>query len=514
MTSGTSGSGGKTGGVGGAAVAGGSGSSGAGVGGSATGGVGVGGSAGVGAGGMSAGAGGTGGGAGAGNGGSGAGPTGVVVQLDKTHQTIEGFGLNTALGNAAVPWDTFFTTTGFGLTIVRVAMDETGQLSGVLPPSSYNAKIIASAWTAPANCKDNNNTQKGGHLLTSCYDSWSTTIAKFAKSQGLYAMGIANEPDFASCGSSIGPPCNGDYDSMVYTAKEMVDFVNAVGPKLKDAGVKLLAPEASEWLHLWSNASATGSTAAAHTNSSDPLKCGCFANDPTTTGCASACEQGSGYDYGHWLAKDPTAWGFIDLLGTHEYDTQKALAWPADVDGGKRSKEVWETELGGVKFWPYEGPSDSMADALAVAEWIHSGLVVGEASAWLWWWYTAESTDDNEGLVLKNSSMLTARCYTMGNYSKFVRPGYVMVEVAGNANTDLLISAFQGPDATVVVAVNKGQTDASVPISVTGGTAPSSCSPYLTSATDKLAARTAVPVTGGTFTAALPATSVTSFVCK
>ena len=50
--------------------------------------------------------------------------------------------------------------------------------------------------------------------------------------------------------------------------------------------------------------------------------------------------QGNGYDYGHWLAKDATAWGLIDIIGTHEYDTQKAEPWPSDVDGGKRSKTV------------------------------------------------------------------------------------------------------------------------------------------------------------------------------
>ena len=85
-------------------------------------------------------------------------------------------------------------------------------------------------------------------------------------------MSAENEPDFASCGSTIGPPCNGDYDTMVYTANEMVEFVKVLGPKLKAAGVKLIAPEPSEWIHLWSNTSATGSTVAGHPNSSDPLK--------------------------------------------------------------------------------------------------------------------------------------------------------------------------------------------------------------------------------------------------
>src|SRR5262245_49961138 len=161
--SGTPGSGGTssggtstpgTGGVGGSGAAGRGGATGtggrggSGTGGSSTGGIGA---AGTGA---------------SGTGGSG---TGVTVNLGATRQTIEGFGLNTALSSAVPNWDQFYTTTGtgLGLSIVRVAMQSNGSLSGAVPPASYNAKVIGSPWTAPANCKDNNSLTKGGHLLTS-----------------------------------------------------------------------------------------------------------------------------------------------------------------------------------------------------------------------------------------------------------------------------------------------------------------------------------------------------------
>ena len=117
--------------------------------------------------------------------------------------------------------------------------------------------------------------------------------------------------------------------------------------------------------------------------------------------------------------------------------------------------------------------------------------------------------------MVLTAGTLTKRCYTIGNYSKFVRPGYVMVDVTGNSNTNLLLSAFTGTDGTVVVvAVNKGTAAATVPIAISGGTAPASCTPYVTSSSANLAAGTAVTVTGGAFTASLGASSVTSFVCK
>ncbi|MFL5306122.1 MAG: hypothetical protein ACJ8F1_12965 [Polyangia bacterium] len=459
----------------------------------------------------------TGNGGATGSGGSAGASGGVTVQLAQKRQTIEGFGLNTALGGGSFNWDNLFGTTGadgIGLSIVRVGMNSDGSLSGdVSGAKSHNVKIIGSVWTAPAAWKDNNNENKGGHLIASHYDEFATRIATFAKNQGLYAMSAANEPDFASCGSTIGPPCNGDYVTMVYTANEMVNFVKVLGPKLKANGVKLMAPEPSEWIHLWSNASATGSTISSHVNSSDPLGCGCFSNSPTTTGCASKCSTGDGYDYGHFLAKDATAWAAVDILATHEYDSQKAEPWPADVDGGKRSKEVWETEVSGVMYWPEQGPSSDINNGIVTAGWIHSALVVGEASAWLYWWYKPTG-NDNEGIVL-SSGGITKRYYTIGNYSKFVRPGYVMVDVTGNSNANVLLSAFSGTDATVVVAVNKSNGAVSMPITIAGGTAaPASCTPNVTSSSDNLKAGTAVPVTGGTFTASLGASTVTTFVCK
>ncbi|HYQ01889.1 MAG TPA: glycoside hydrolase family 30 beta sandwich domain-containing protein [Polyangiaceae bacterium] len=444
--------------------------------------------------------------------------TAVTVQRATKLQPIDGFGLNTALSSPSVNWDTFYGTgtNGLGLSIVRVAMDSNGKLNGVMPPASAKAKVIASPWTAAGSCKDNGTTTKGGHLLKSCYDSWSTKIADFAKAQGLYAIAASNEPDFASCGSTIGPPCNGDYDSMVFTASEMVEWVKVLGPKIKalNPPVKFIAPEPSEWIHLWSNMSATGSTVTAHPNSSDPFKCGCFGNTPGTTGCASTCEQGNGYDYGHWLAKDATAWGLIDIIGTHEYDTQKAEAWPADVDGGKRSKPIWETEVSGVMYWPEQGASTDIKNGIAVAGWIHSALTVGEASAWLYWWY--EASGDNEGLLIKGSSALTKRCYTLGNYSKFVRPGYTRVDITGAVPSDILLSAYTGEDGTVViVAINKGSAAVSVPITIAGGTAvPATLTPNVTSANDNLTAKPGVTVTGGTFTAALDGMTVTTFVGK
>jgi len=486
------------------------------TGGVATGGVGAGGAVtgGVGAGGAAT------GGVGAAETGGVGNTTDVTVQLADEHQTIQGFGINTALASGSVPISTMFSTTGadgIGLSILRVGMNTDGSLtgSGISEARAAGAKIIGSCWSAPANCKSNNSTVDGGSLNGDCYGSWSDTIANFAQQQNLYAMSIANESDFASCPGN--PVCTDSYDTMTYTAKQMVAFVKVAGPKLKNKGIKVIAPECSEWLHLWSTLSATGSIVSSHPDSSDPHGCGCFSNEITEAAeqqCAQKCKDGDGYDYGHWLAKDAEAWGAFDIIGVHEYDSQIAYAWPADVNGGVKDKEIWQTEMSGVMHWPEQGPSTDINNGIAVAEWIHSALTVGEASAWLYWWYQALYQDDNEGLALLKgkSSPIAKRYYTLGNYSKFVRPDYKAVGITGEIPANVLLSAYSGDGHVVVVAINKGNAAAEVPITIAGGTAPTSMTPWVTSASDNLASKTAVTVTGGVFTASLAATTVTTFV--
>src|SRR5579863_7317384 len=101
--------------------------------------------------------------------------------------------------------------------------------------------------------------------------------------------------------------------------------------------------------------------------------------------------------------------------------------------------------------------------------------------------------------------------YTLSNFSKFVRPDYVRVNVSGSAPANVLLWA--GANSVVVVAISTGTSTASVPISIAGGTV-GLCTPWLTSANADLISQTAVPVNGGSFTTSLVGPSVTTFVCK
>ncbi len=471
------------------------------------------------------------GGAGAGGGGD---PTQVTVRLDDLRQEMAGFGINNNWAPAMTDdvADRLFGTgpQQLGMNILRVGMGSDGEpYNGANCYADINKAvargaeyIIGTLWSPPANCKSNGSINDGGHLLESCYDSWSNTIAAFADkiaqntSTTLYAMSPQNEVDFASCGRE--EPCNGNYDTTVMTGAEAAEFMKVVGPKLRAKGVKPMSVEASEWIHVWSNESACCSEPSG-LGSSDPLGCGF-----PPTNCPAGAPFDDGYEYG-WAMYHMDAWDDFDIMGTHQYDSQIGYAWPAEVP----KKPVWQTEMSGVKWWPEQGEivQDSSApggwrvscttdigNGVAVARWIHSALTVGEASAWLYWWYQAIDTDDNEGLVCKDGRV-AKRLWTFGQFSKFIRPGHSIVNVTGEVPQDVMLVASVGPDGTVVVvAINETTATVDLPITIAGGTAPTTMNVWQTSATDDLASKSAVTVTGGVLSASLPAMSVTTFVSE
>ncbi|MBN1756738.1 MAG: hypothetical protein JW863_00380 [Chitinispirillaceae bacterium] len=459
----------------------------------------------------------------------------VAVRLDQEKQTFQGFGINATImpGGKSLPWSQLYTLQGqnaLGLSILRIGMSENFDHRDV--PSDWttvrsvnpDVKVIGSCWSAPKEWKDNNDVNGGGHLFPDRYDDWATKIADYAKKYNLYAMGVANEADFAS---GTEPPRTGHYPSMVYTGKEMAEFVKVAGPiyKQRAPGVKLIAPEASLWIHVWSNLSPTGVGVPGAPNggykSVDPLGCGCWSNDITEAAmaqCAAKCNNGDGYDYGHWLAKDEDAWNAIDILGVHEYESQKAYAWPDDVTGGKRTKEIWQTEMSGVMYWPEQGPNITIENGVAVARWIQSGLMVGEASAWCYWWYESYYANDNEGLaIIQNNNQIAKRYYTFGNYSRYIRPGHKIVNITGTDKLPakvLLTASKDDAGNVVIVAVNETTSAQSVEVAITGGTVPPSFKPIVTNGSANWSEKSKVPTANGVLSVELEKMSVTTFVSE
>jgi glucuronoarabinoxylan endo-1,4-beta-xylanase len=383
----------------------------------------------------------------------------VVVNFTDVHQRIDGFGAsdawNPSLSDALA--DAFFSTsTGIGLSILRVGIDSSGNdmsaYSNATKAAARGAIIWAAPWTAPAAWKDNGSEVNGGHLLPAHYEAWAARLAGFGgtlqQKAGvpLYGVSVQNEPDFTAA-----------YGSMVYTEQEMANFVKVLGPKLAalTPPPKLLTPDVSSWVAAWG--------------------------------------------YTRAILEDRAVAPYMDIIAVHQYRDMSAPQTTA--------KPIWQTEQSSMD--PFDA---SIGNGLKVARWIHDAIVIGNVSAWHYWWLIGLN-NDNEGLVGYNrNSRLTKRLYTVGNFSKFVRPGFVVVGLAGSLS-GVSVSAYKNgvTGAFVIVAINQNESETPMTLTL-NGLAADSVTPWVTSNSLNLAQQSAIAIAGDSFTARLPGSSVTSFV--
>ena len=239
-------------------------------------------------------------------------------------------------------------------------------------------------------------------------------------------------------------------------------FIKVLGPKLKalDPPVRLLAAEPDVWSHLWDN----------------------------------------GDKYGVAIEGDATVSSLVDVLATHDYGSNVASTTrpspPASV-----KHPIWQTEA------TYTAGA-AIGPALDFARSIYAGVTSGGTSGWVYWW-TPSFLDGG------STSSPPKRVYTMGNFSKFVRPGYVRVGVTGQPSS-LQMVAFGNPsdNTTVLVVLNSGSSAVNVSFFVSGAGWPGTVTPYVTSASSNLVAGTAVTASAGRFSGSLEAQSITTFVGK
>ena len=103
-----------------------------------------------------------------------------------------------------------------------------------------------------------------------------------------------------------------------------------------------------------------------------------------------------------------------------------------------------------------------------------------------------------------------SRYYVMGNYSKFIRPGYRMIQ---NTDPDTFTAYDPGTDSLVIVATNPGSSPEPVNYNLSNFTSTATqASAYQTDAKMNLAALAPSAISAGNLSASLPAQSVTTFV--
>ena len=126
----------------------------------------------------------------------------------------------------------------------------------------------------------------------------------------------------------------------------------------------------------------------------------------------------------------------------------------------------------------------------------------------------AQPCGPNSDGALIIGGQLARRGSVLGNWSRFVRPGFVRVQATVLPQLGVNVSAFADPATgrVVVVAINTTAAELVQTFALTGGAVSTTATPWITSDDYALVAQEPIAVTDGTFSYALPAKSVTSFV--
>jgi glucuronoarabinoxylan endo-1,4-beta-xylanase len=439
-------------------------------------------------------------------------PTPVTVNFGTTYQTIRGFGgASVWLGQMPSAVATALFGSGpndLNLSILRVRIGPQGTASGggaYGMPYEYgdwdyelangkaavlnnpNAIVFASPWTPPAAWKLNGSSSFsddgetwnqsfnscgegtgycGGYLNPSDYANYANYLEDFVKffnthaGFNLYAISMQNEPEE-----------NVTYESCVWTPEEMDTWVaNNASTITSDAySTKLIMPESDVF---------------------NPV-------DAATT------------------LNDPSAEGLVSIIGGHIYGGSPSA--PYSIPAGDSPKQVWMTEFG-----PLSTAQLTFAEALSpYGISIHDSLVNGQYNAYVWWGAFGNSTGSCATAAgtcgfVDFAGTLQPMGEIMGQYSKFIQPGYVRASATATPVSGVYVSAYtgtvSGTQHYVIVAINTNTTTESFAFTLDNGSSVTSLTPTQSTSAAGLVQQTAVPVTSGQFNYTLPAQSITTLV--
>ncbi len=197
------------------------------------------------------------------------------------------------------------------------------------------------------------------------------------------------------------------------------------------------------------------------------------------------------------ILNDAGALANMDILGCHFYGTSTAnMAYPL-YQQKSEGKELWMTE----KYFD----DDSIGNIMSLSKEIHDSMVTGNMNAYIYWWITWPN-----GLAT-SSGTIYKRAYVLGQYSKYIRPGYNRVDATANPNTNVYVSAYKGSSKIVIVAINQGTSAVNQNFVLQNGIT-SKVSAYVTDSSRNMAAGSSINVSNGSFTAQLSPQSITTFV--
>ena len=306
-------------------------------------------------------------------------------------------------------------------------------------------KLFASPWTAAPWMKDNNS-WVGGKLKPEYYQTWALFFSKYAdayKAQGIDIWGFTVENE---------PMGNGDnWESMVFSPQEMTHFVqNYLGPTLEAnrqqdlviLGFDQNRGDLKQWVDVMYKDQASskyydGTAVHWYESTYDyfpkELEYAHYKAPNKYLIQSEACidsEVPAWKDDAWYWSKEATDWGY------DWREAEKKYLHPKYAPVNRYARDI----IGCLNNW--------------VDGWVDWNMVLDRQGGPNWFknWCVAPIIVD----PAQDEVYLTPLYYVMSHFSKFIRPGAVVIG-AESSDTDLMVTASQNPDGSIAVVIfNEG----------------------------------------------------------
>ena len=182
--------------------------------------------------------------------------------------------------------------------------------------------------------------------------------------------------------------------------------------------------------------------------------------------------------------------GYVDGVKSAGSAEESAILWKGIQPLGV---QWWMSETSGEQPGLLGTGQDSKGNlkpgALTLASRIHNALVYGNASAWVYWCYSAHSkkVDDSAAAeALMNGDQPSKKYYISKQFYRFIRPGAVRVDATPDGENNLQVSAFlhERNRSLTIVLLNHDTKEIKVALDIKGGSSVRSYEVYRTSLTE------------------------------
>jgi glucuronoarabinoxylan endo-1,4-beta-xylanase len=191
---------------------------------------------------------------------------------------------------------------------------------------------------------------------------------------------------------------------------------------------------------------------------------------------------------------DATARSQVTYIGGHLYGTTPRIYANAETN----KKKVWMTE--------HYYTSESIDTCLTIAKEIVD-CIYNDMSAYIWWYLRQPGCN-----IINTGGSIKKKGYAIGQFSKFIRPGYSRIDATYQPQTGVYVIGCIGAQMAVV-AVNRNTTSQSQTFTFQNCQV-TSLEKYTTSNTKNISDDGPLTVSGNSLTVTLDAQSITTFVGK